>query len=117
MRHVAPLSQLAFASSGVPTSGIISNGIGYFLLFFYSQVIGLSPTLAGLALAIALAFDALSDPLVGYLSDNWVSKLGRRHPFVYASILPMTALYVMVWFPPSAADSQLILFAWPAPLS
>ena len=111
-KKVPALSQAAFACSGVPTSGIISNGIDYFLFFFYSQVVGLSAALTGLALAIALAFDALSNPLIGYVSDNWRSRLGRRHPFMYASILPLTVLYVTVWYPPGNASSQGLLFGY-----
>jgi len=109
---VAPLSRLAFACSGIPTAGIISTGIDYFLFFFYSQVVGLSAALTGLALAVALAFDAISSPLVGYMSDNWRSRLGRRHPFMYASILPLTVLYVLVWYPPANATSQAVLFGY-----
>lgn len=92
--------------------GVIRNGIDYFLLFFYSQIIGLSALLAGAALAIALVFDALSDPIVGYVSDNWRSRWGRRHPFMYLSILPMAGLYVLVWFPPYDAGSQWQLFLY-----
>jgi Na+/melibiose symporter-like transporter len=106
------VSRLAFAASGVPTIGLIANGIEYFLLFYYSHIVGLAPALAGLALAIALAFDAISDPLVGHLSDNFRSRLGRRHPFMYASIIPMSALYVLVWFPPFGPDAQGLLFAY-----
>ncbi len=111
-KKVATLSQWAFACSGVPTTGIISNGIDYFLFFFYSQVIGLSAALTGLALAIALTFDAISNPLVGYLSDNWRSRLGRRLPFMYASILPLPILYVLVWYPPADSRSQWISFGY-----
>jgi glycoside/pentoside/hexuronide:cation symporter, GPH family len=111
-KKVSILSQWAFACSGIPTTGIISNGIDYFLFFFYSQVIGLSAALTGLALAIALTFDAMANPLIGYLSDNWRSRLGRRLPFMYASILPMTLLYVSVWYPPAASRSQWILFGY-----
>jgi len=111
-KPVALLSRVAFAISGIPTAGIIYNGIDFFLFFFYSQVIGLSPALVGLALAIALAVDAVSDPLIGYLSDNWQSKLGRRHPFMYASIIPITTLYVLAWFPPFGVDEQWALFGY-----
>jgi GPH family glycoside/pentoside/hexuronide:cation symporter len=109
---VARLSMWAFASSGIPSIGIASNGIDYFLLYFYSQVIGLSAALAGLALAIALAVDALANPLVGYASDHWRSRLGRRHPFMYASILPLTLLYVIVWYPPAHSFGQWVLFGY-----
>jgi len=111
-KKVAALSQAAFACSGIPTTGIISTGIDYFLFFFYSQVIGLSAALTGLALAIALTFDAISNPLMGYVSDNWRSRLGRRLPFMYASILPLAVLYVLVWYPPGGASSQSLLFSY-----
>ena len=51
-------------------------------------------TLAGLALMIALLFDAVTDPLAGSLSDNWKSRLGRRHPFMYASAVPLALAFV-----------------------
>ena len=112
MPRVTSLSRFAFAVSGVPTVGIISNGVDYFLFFFYSQLLGLSASLTGLALAIALACDALADPVIGYLSDNWESRWGRRHPFMYAAIVPVTALYVLIWFPPAGASSQWALFGY-----
>ena len=111
-KKVATLSQWAFACSGVPTTGIISTGIDYFLFFFYSQVIGLSAALTGFAIAIALTFDAVANPMVGYLSDNWRSRLGRRLPFMYASILPLTIFYVLVWYPPADSRSQWSSFGY-----
>ena len=53
-----------------------------FLFFFYVQILGLSPLLAGTASAIASLFDAITDPIIGSLSDNWRSKYGRRFPFL-----------------------------------
>ena len=44
--------------------GVKNNGFDYFLLLFYGTVIGLEPGLVGLAILIALVFDAFSDPLV-----------------------------------------------------
>jgi glycoside/pentoside/hexuronide:cation symporter, GPH family len=110
--RVARLSAWAFGCSGIPTIGIISNGIDYFLFYFYSQVVGLSAALTGLALAIALIVDALANPVVGYASDNWRSRLGRRHPFMYASIVPLTLLYVIVWYPPAVSGGQGVLFTY-----
>jgi len=67
---------------------------------FYTQVIGVPAPLVGLALLIALVFDALSDPIVGYWSDNVRSRWGRRHPFMYASALPVGLFYLLLWTPP-----------------
>src|SRR5262245_33193393 len=69
--------------------GVKDNGFSFFLMIFYSQVIGLDARLVGLALTVALVVDAFVDPLVGYWSDNVRSRFGRRHPFLYASAVPL----------------------------
>ena len=103
--------RLAFASAGF-SYGIIRNGINWFLLLYYSQVLGLSASLAGTALAIALGVDAISDPLLGRWSDRFHSQLGRRHPFLYFSIIPIGLFYFLVWAPPLELLSQWGLFAY-----
>ena len=65
--------------------------------FFYNQVLGLSGSLTGLAVLIAIIFDAISDPVIGSISDRFVSKLGRRHPFMFAAPFPtVIAIYLML---------------------
>ena len=77
---------------GAVAVGVRDNGLAYFLLLFYSQVMGLDARLAGLALTMGLVIDAFLDPIIGYVSDNFRSKWGRRHPFIYASIVPILSL-------------------------
>src|SRR6476659_1021402 len=89
--------------------GVKDNGFSYFLLMFYSQVIGLDARLVGVALTVALVVDAFVDPMVGYWSDNLRSRWGRRHPFMYASAVPLAGLYFMMWNPPGSL-SQPMLF-------
>jgi len=86
---------------GAVAFGVKNNGFDYFLLLFYSQVMGVDAPLVGLALLIALLFDAFSDPVVGYLSDNTHSRWGRRHPWMYVSALPVAICYLLLWIPPS----------------
>ena len=81
-----------------------------FLLFYYNQVLGLSGSLCGLALLIAMAVDAITDPLMGSITDRWRSRWGRRHPFMYAAAVPM-AIAVYFTFDPWV-DSQAGLFVW-----
>ncbi len=88
--------------------GVKSNGFDYFFLIFYSQVMGVSAYLVSLALMIALIADALSDPLIGYFSDNTRSRWGRRHPFMYAAALPAGVAYYFVWNPPSALEGDAL---------
>ena len=88
--------------------GVKSNGFDYFFLIFYSQVMGVSAYLVSLALMIALIVDALSDPLIGYLSDNTRSRWGRRHPFMYAAAIPASVAYYFLWNPPAGLEGDAL---------
>ena len=88
--------------------GVKSNGFDYFFLIFYSQVMGVSAYLVSLALMIALIVDALSDPLIGYLSDNTRSRWGRRHPFMYAAAIPASVAYYFLWNPPAGLQGDAL---------
>ncbi len=78
------------------------------LLYFYSDRRGLSPALAGLAFFIALVLDALTDPLVGNISDSARFKSGRRRPF-FLTAIPMGICYYLLLSPPALTKG---LFAW-----
>jgi len=78
---------------------------------FYNQVLGLSGTLAGLAVTISLVLDAIADPVVGSLSDRYRGKLGRRHPFLYAAPIPLAIAFVLLYMPPADLGS-VGLFLW-----
>jgi Na+/melibiose symporter-like transporter len=93
-------TRVAFGAGSV-AFGVKDNGFSYFLLIYYNQVLGLPATAAGAALMIALVLDAFSDPIVGYVSDHWHSRWGRRHPFMYAAALPLAVGYFLIWNPPS----------------
>ena len=98
-------------SVGQVAEGLKNSALGMFVLFYYNQVLGLSATLVGFALFIALLFDAITDPLAGSISDNWQSRWGRRHPFMYASALPLAIMFFALFVPPEGL-SEWGLFAW-----
>lgn len=100
-----------FYGLGQLPEGIKMAAFGFFLLFYYNQVLGLSGTLAGAALFVALLFDAVSDPLVGSLSDFTRSRWGRRHPYLYFSALPFALCFLGLFVPPSGL-SETGLFIW-----
>ncbi|MEM7328038.1 MAG: MFS transporter [Pseudomonadota bacterium] len=106
-----PLSTKTLYGTGSVASGIKDTAFNVFLLFFYTQVAGLSGALAGIAIFIALLLDAVSDPLVGYWSDRFKSSWGRRHPFIYFAAIPMGVSFYFLFNPPGDA-SQQFLFAW-----
>jgi Na+/melibiose symporter-like transporter len=110
-----PLPTLTFGvklayGAGQIAEGLKNGALSTFLIFYYSQVLGMSAGLAGLAVGTALIVDALSDPIAGSLSDHWRSKYGRRHPFMVASMVPLAISFVLLFAPPVRGDWPL--FFW-----
>ena len=100
-------------ASGAVANGVKTDGFTFFLLFFYSNVIGLSPALASLAIFIALLIDAFTDPVMGAISDRTNHRLGRRHPYFLLGIIPMGLSYFMLFSIQSSWDlTQQQLFFW-----
>ena len=105
-----PLRAQILHGIGAMAYGIKDNGFAYFLLLFYSTVVGLESALVGTALLIAMVLDALSDPVIGYWSDRTRSRWGRRHPFMYVSALPVAVCYAFLWSPPDWSSQGLFLY-------
>ena len=84
---------------GSAAYGIKDHGFNYLLLSFYSIGLGVDASTVGLALLLALIFDAFSDPVIGYLSDNTRTRWGRRHPYMYAAAAPIALVYLFLWNP------------------
>jgi len=87
---------------GTLSFGIKDQGFGALLMLYYNQVVGLPAAWVGTAIMVAMLVDAFADPLIGHLSDHYNSSLGRRHPFMYASAVPVAASYLLLWTPPQA---------------
>ena len=69
------------------------------LLLFYNQLVGLPAATVSMVLAISVVIDAIWDPIVGQLSDHTRTRLGRRHPYLYAVTLTfITAAAAWIWF-------------------
>lgn len=113
--HVPTPTKIAYGFGAV-AYGIKDNGFSVFLLIFYNQVVGLPAALVGLMLLIALLLDALIDPAVGHMSDRTRSRWGRRHPWLYASAIPIALSWYFLWTPPESGEpwmqlGYLLLFA------
>ena len=100
-------------SVGAVANGIKTDMFTFFLLFFYSRVIGLDPLLASLAIGAALIIDSVTDPLMGTISDRTNTRLGRRHPYMMLSFIPVSIFYILLFTPKPDWDlSQNQLFWW-----
>lgn len=91
--------------------GVKDQGLSSLLLLFYNQVVELPAAWVGTALGFALVLDALADPIIGQISDHTRTRLGRRHPFLYASALPVALAYLALWNTPHDWP-QWALCAW-----
>ncbi|MFO7611846.1 MAG: MFS transporter [Clostridia bacterium] len=90
--------------------------INFFYLIFLTDVVKLNPGLAGTIVLISRIWDAVSDPLMGVITDNTKSKFGRRRPYLLAGSFGIIIAFVMLWWPVSfgsqAATFAYVLFAY-----
>src|SRR5512136_1062578 len=80
---------------------LITSAMQFFLLFYYTDVAGIHPALAGVALMVGkLTWDALNDPLFGYWSDRTRSRFGRRRIYMFIGAVPLgIAAWIMFSIP------------------
>jgi glycoside/pentoside/hexuronide:cation symporter, GPH family len=100
----------ALYGAGGLCDSLKSVASGLYLLFFYTTVLGLPGTLVGIAAAVGLLWDAVSDPIIGGLSDRSHSSL-RRHGWMAAGSVGMAIGFIALFTPP-AALTTMQLFAW-----
>jgi len=89
---------------GIADLGIsmLTASIQFFLLFFYTDIAGIDPGLAGTALLVGkLTWDAINDPLFGYFSDRTRSRWGRRKPYMLLGAIPFgLTVWLLFSLPP-----------------
>ncbi|MEE4300526.1 MAG: glycoside-pentoside-hexuronide (GPH):cation symporter [Pseudomonadales bacterium] len=107
------LSIGALVTYGLPAAGM---GFMYYLAVLYlmkfsTDVLLLAPASVSIILGISRVFDAITDPLAGYLSDRTRSRMGRRRPWLIASAIPIAVVFTMMWAPPASLSGAALL-AW-----
>ena len=103
--------KLAFGT-GEFTNRYGENGVNDIATPVYNMILGMSPALIGTVLMLMRLWDAITDPIMGYISDNCKSKFGRRKPFLLVGSILMAIIYPMVWFasPDWTEQSKTIYF-------
>ena len=89
--------KLAFGT-GEFTNRYGENGVNDIATPVYNMILGMSPALIGTVLMLMRLWDAITDPIMGYISDNCKSKFGRRKPFLLIGSILMAITYPMIWF-------------------
>ena len=88
-----------------------STLVNFYLLKFSTDVLLIAPAVVGTMLLLARFWDAITDPLAGWLSDRTHTRLGRRRPWLLGAALPFAASVVMLWSPPADLE-ETALIAW-----
>lgn len=101
-RSPSPLTWLQKFSYGLGDLGpaITANLLVFIFLPFLTDVAGISPGLAGQVLMIGKIWDAINDPIVGFLSDRTQSRWGRRHPWMIWGAIPFGLFFFLCWVVP-----------------
>ena len=86
------------------------SGIGLYLLYFYTDVVGISPILAGWIYALGIGWDAITDPFMGYLAERTKTKMGSYRPFIYYGSIPLALSFVLLFWVPPFEGTVLFLF-------
>ena len=87
-----PILQKAAFGSGHLVNNLLPGALGVFS-FFLITAFGIEPAIAGLLSAIPRFFDAISDPIMGFITDNTSSRWGRRRPYICRSYFSIYSFY------------------------
>jgi GPH family glycoside/pentoside/hexuronide:cation symporter len=93
--------QKLFYSTGALGASLSYFAFGTYIQFLYIDVLGLKATLVGLVWSLYGIWNAVNDPLAGYLSDHTRTRWGRRIPWIAASFIPLGLFFYLLWVPPS----------------
>jgi GPH family glycoside/pentoside/hexuronide:cation symporter len=85
--------------------------IGAYFLFFLTDVVGIQPAVAGIAILVGRTWDYVNDPIIGHISDRTRSRWGRRRPFLLFGALPFALAFMLMWYRPPF-ESQVALAAY-----
>jgi GPH family glycoside/pentoside/hexuronide:cation symporter len=92
-------------------NAMVNSAIQFFLLVFYTDGVLIAPALAGGALMVGKIWDAVNDPLFGWISDRTTSRFGKRRVYMIFGALPMAVSIALLWFVPLGL-SDTAIFAW-----
>jgi GPH family glycoside/pentoside/hexuronide:cation symporter len=100
-------TKLAYGAGDLGAA-ITANILVFYLLFFFTDVAGLPPGLAGSILTVGKISDAINDPIVGVMSDRTRSHWGRRLPWMLFGAIPFGIIYYLQWIIPHFSDNSEI---------
>jgi len=98
-QKLSRLTKIIYGSGDIGFS-LTTTIVAAYFLFFLTNVVGIRPAVAGIAILIGRSWDYINDPIIGHISDRTRSRWGRRRPFLLFGALPFALAFTMMWFKP-----------------
>ncbi len=96
LKDKVPFLQKAAFGSGHLVNNLMPGALSVFM-FFLLTAFGMDPFLAGLLGGLPRLVDALSDPIMGYISDNTNTRFGRRRPYIFIGAILTGSIFILLW--------------------
>jgi GPH family glycoside/pentoside/hexuronide:cation symporter len=81
--------------------------VGFFFMYYLTDILGMSPYLAGLAFFVGKLWDGINDPLMGIISDRTRTRFGRKRVYILFGALPLALSFILLWLIPINAPEWL----------
>ncbi len=110
----APLSFVEKVGYGLGdmASNFYMGFFGLFLLYYYTDVFGISPAAAATMLLVTKVVDAISDPAMGLIADRTSSRWGRYRPYLLWMAIPYALLGYLLFLGPELSDTGKLVYAY-----
>lgn len=99
-------------STGECAFSLVNNALIAYAAIYYTDALGLKPLLAGIAMSLGIFWDAISDPIMGHISDNTRSRYGRRHPYILLGGLALAVSFYFLWKIPEMFTVNTTYLFW-----
>jgi GPH family glycoside/pentoside/hexuronide:cation symporter len=83
-----------------------------FLLYYYTDVLGITPTQAGLVIMVALVWEGIIDPLMGVIANRTRSRWGRYRPYLLFGAVPLSGSFVAMFLPTGLSGTALLVYVF-----
>ena len=97
---------------GDTASNIIFQTVMLFLTFFYTDIFGISPAIVGTLFLVVRVIDAITDPLMGSLTDSTRTKYGSYRPYLLWLALPFGVISIITFTTPDLSDTGKVIYAF-----
>ena len=93
-------------------SNLVFGMITFYMMYFYTDVMGISAAAAGTLFLVARFWDAINDPIMGSIVDKTHTKMGKFRPFIIIGIVPCAILYILTFTTPDLSSTGKVIWAF-----